>query len=860
MTEQASSPDPSEQSLQALLWELQHNRRFSANIASWKTLPAREASFVPMPEHLHPRLCRSLERNGYKALYSHQAEAWEVVQRGGHPMLITETASGKTLAYNLPVLHGLLEEPEACALYMFPTKALTKDQENELSLLLGAFPREPGFPPPHVATYDGDTPRHRRSAIRKNARLLLTNPDMLHVGILPYHTAWQRFFANLRYIVLDESHVYRGVFGSHVANVLRRLKRIVQLYGGSPQFVLTSATIGNPGELGEKLIEEEVSVVAGSGSRRGTKHIVLYNPPVIDAELGLRRSAVQEGVTLTKQLLQAGVQSIVFGRSRRTVELMLTYLRQQSSDVIAQKIRGYRSGYLPKQRRAIEEGLREGEIQAVVTTNALELGIDIGSMDAAVLTGYPGSIAGTWQQAGRAGRQHRESLALLIASASPMDQFMMQHPDYFFESNPEQALIDPDNLLLLLQHLRCAAFELPFSEGEGFGRVHELILREILGYLHEKGELHFAKGEYYWNDKDAPSSQVSLRTASPNRISLQTETNGRLQTIGEIDALSAHWMVHPEAIYLHEAQTFQVTELDLKAEVAQLRPVAVDYYTQAQQSSTVEWLETHQEEEVNGGRKEYGELSITSQVTGYRKIRWHSHETLGTGLVDLPETTLETTGFLLLLHEETVQTLDEEGLWNNNTNDYGPGWRQICTEVRTRDGHRCAVCQIPEQGRAHDVHHKQPFKAFHSREEANRMDNLITLCRSCHVKVERVVMFKSGLGGLAYLIRHLAPFLLMCEQDDIGVHVDAQPSNLCREPALVLFDKIPAGMGLTERLYGLHETWLQHARELIEACPCQEGCPSCVGPGGERGRGSKESTRAIVRLLLAQSPSDTSAG
>ncbi|TES89387.1 MAG: DEAD/DEAH box helicase, partial [Anaerolineales bacterium] len=633
------------------------------NIVEWRTIPEREAQFVPFPEELHPSLCAALKERGYTALYSHQSATWEHARVGEDVVLVTGTASGKTLAYNLPVLDRLIRLPEGRALYLFPTKALSQDQKNELDTWMTFMPKDERV---LAATYDGDTTKSARPRIRQKARLIISNPDMLHAGILPHHTKWAEFFANLQYVVIDEMHIYRGVFGSHVANVLRRLKRITQFYGASPQFILTSATIANPIELANKLIEGRVFLVEDDGAPRGQKHFLLYNPPILNEELGIRRSVVQESVRLADDLLAYNIQTVLFGRPRRTVEVMLNYLRETAED--PEQVRGYRSGYLPRQRREIESGLRSGEVRAVVATPALELGIDIGGMDAAVLAGYPGTISGTWQQAGRAGRTTGIALATLVTSANPLDQFLAHHPDFFFASSPEQALINPHHLLILLAHIRCAAFELPFHAGEGFGGVPGAEVEEYLQLLEESREVHKSGGKYFWMSDEYPAQAISLRSASPHSVVLHVETEDGWKVIGEVDSASADWMVHPEAVYMHEGQSFVVDELDMTQYTAYLRPTDVDYYTEPRRESQVTLVETLGQGEAKGAAIGYGELFITNQVTGYQKIEWHTHQRLGTGAVDLPQTEFQTTGYWLSLKDETVEELRKHRLWNNDPN------------------------------------------------------------------------------------------------------------------------------------------------------------------------------------------------
>jgi DEAD/DEAH box helicase domain-containing protein len=839
-------------SLDKLLQFWRKDPTITESVAAWQTLPACPANSVPFPAELHPQLLNQLSHSGVKALYSHQASAWQAVRQGSHVVVVTSTASGKTLAYNLPILDALLRDADARALYLFPTKALTQDQLEKLQGINAGLDA-PGVPP---GIYDGDTPSAQRPGIRKNARILLTNPDMLHTGILPHHTLWSDLFANLKYIVLDELHTYRGVFGSHVANVLRRLRRVARYYGSNPQFILTSATIGNPGELAGKLIEDDVVVIDNDGAPHGEKHFVIYNPPLLNEELGIRRSVLMESVRLAGDLLSQDIQTIVFGRSRPAVEVMLSYLRAERSEQ-PEKVRGYRSGYLPLERRSIEKGLREREIDAVVATNALELGIDIGQLEAAVLAGYPGTIAGTWQEAGRAGRSDKPALAVLVTAANALDQFLARNPQYFFGRNPEQALIQPDNLLILLDHIRSAAFELPFQPGEAFGRLPVDQLLEFLQYLEQQGQLHSTNGTYFWMADQYPASHVSLRNISPDRYLLQVEEEGRLRTIGQVDGESAFWMVHPQAVYLHESQPYLVEQLDLEHHIARLTPFKGDYYTDSISASTVVSNSVLKEEACPGCARAYGELSVTTQVTGYKQIRWFTHEQLGTGEVDLPPSTLTTLGYWLMLKEETVERLREMGAWTNDTNKYGAGWTRLREQIRARDGFTCQVCGKPEApGQQHDIHHKVPFRAFTNPEAANQPDNLVTLCSICHRRAELSVRMRSGLSGLAYLVGNLAPLFLMCDAHDIGIHSD--PQAVLRSgtlgdgphPAVVVYDAIPGGIGLSERLYELQTELLSRAFGVVKDCPCSDGCPSCVGPGGEFGSGGKNETKAILDAIL----------
>ena len=868
-------------SVSRLLSDWRANPEIGANLQVQQEIPARPAQTVEFPVSLHPALKRALHAQGIHSLYTHQLESLEKLELGQNIMIVTGTASGKTFCYNLPVLDCLLRDEKARALYLFPTKALAQDQAASLRGLLHALSStESGMPTPTLGIYDGDTPAHARPAVRGKARLVFSNPDMLHIGLLPHHTSWVDFFHNLRFVIIDEAHVYRGVFGSHVANVLRRLQRIARFYEAQPLFILTSATIANPLELAKGLIASETSLIDQDGAARGPKSFLIYNPPVVEPELGVRRSALQESVRLAQDLLAYHVQTIIFGRSRRTVELILSYLRQSplgalpASDPFsisrrpdrpapadnAQLVRGYRSGYLPEQRREIERGLRQGEIRAVVATTALELGIDIGGMEAAMLVGYPGTIAALRQQAGRAGRGAAASLAVLVATADPIDQFLASHPEYLFERSPEHALINPDNPLILLDHLRCAAFELPFKQGDSFGTVDPETLAEYLVFLQEQGLLHHSGERYFWMADQYPAQAISLRSAGTNPIRLQvladepeetTLAPARMVTLGQVDRASAYWMVHPQAIYLHEAESFRVEELDLEQGVAHLRRVDTDYYTLPRRETTVALVQINTSQPVIGAQKSQGEIQVTTQLTGYRKVRWYTHEHLAVEPLTLPPVDLLTTGYWIALTEGTVDKLKELGLWSNAPNDYGPNWEVQRQRTRQRDGFRCQLCGAAESDRAHAVHHKTPFRTFSSFIQANMLDNLITLCPECHRRVETAVRVRSGLAGLAFVLGNLAPFFLMCDPGDLGVHSDPQSPLADGQPSVVIYDQIPAGLGFSQRLFELHYELMQRALDLVSACPCNDGCPSCVGPGGEQGAGGKAETLAILDALSA---------
>ncbi len=863
-------------SLNQLLSHWRAEPTIASNIVEWRIIDARFAKFEEYPEDVHPMLKEVLLKHGIKDLYLHQKMTWKHAKGGHNVILVTGTASGKSLAYNLPILDSLLREESARALFIFPTKALGQDQFNELQAIITelkvdnstqAFSRNEIIHnnPISIGIYDGDTNPKDRAHIRDNSRLILTNPDMLHMGILPHHTRWVEFFSNLEYIVIDEIHAYRGVFGSHVANVLRRLKRITKFYGSKPHYILTSATIGNPGDLAERLIEEPVELVDRDGSSRGMSNFLVYNPPVVNQELGLRRSSLLESVRLAEDLFYYNVQTIIFGRSRRNIELILTYLRQnlESSEEASpsthldygnnhKAIRGYRSGYLPPERRAIESGLRSGEVRTVVATNALELGIDIGAMSASILAGYPGTIASTWQQAGRAGRGDDPSLALLVTSANPLDQFLAHHPDYFFERTPENALINPDNLLILLAHLRCALFELPFKDGDTFGGLSEEELLELLDLLIAEGVVHKSRNKFFWLADRYPAEEISLRVASPAKILLQIPKDGNWLTIGEVDYESGPWLVHPHAIYIQESEMFLVEDLNLEQGIARLQHSAADYYTIPKVNTNIEVLHRLDAEVVTGGEKSFGELLVTSQVTGFRQVRFFTHEQLGFGDLDIPATELNTMGYWLSVNSETVDSLRQEGLWNSDANKYGPNWAQQRDRARARDEYRCQVCGLEEGDREHDIHHKVPFRQFETPLLANQLSNLVTLCPSCHRRVEMVVRLRSGLTGLAYVLNNIAPLFLMCDSRDLGIYSDPKSTIADGNPIIVLFERIPAGIGFSQRLFEIHNTLINSAFELVNYCKCRDGCPSCVGPAGENGIGGRQETLALLSLLTDQ--------
>ena len=780
-------------SVEQVLQAIQKDPRFSSHLTAWKGIEAIPAVWADFPEGVHPELVEALKAQGIERLYSHQAQAYEAIRDGRHVVIVTPTASGKTLCYNLPVLNCLVAEPEARALYLFPTKALSQDQVAELNELIGILRR-----PIKSFTYDGDTPQDARKAIRTQGNIVVSNPDMFHCGILPHHTRWAQFFSNLRYVVIDEIHSYRGIFGSHFANVLRRLKRICSFYGSTPQFICSSATIANPDELACRLLEEEVSLIDESGAPRGEKFLLFCNPPVVNEALGIRRSYLHEARDLASKILQAGIQTIIFATSRLSTEILVTYLKEAlvRAGGKADQVRGYRGGYLPLQRREIEAGMREGRILGVVSTNALELGIDIGQLDACVIAGYPGSIASTWQQVGRAGRRLGLSLAILVGSSSPLDQFILNHPEYFWDRSPEHARINPDNPMILINHLKCATFELPFAEGEPFGGADPAAM---LKFLEEERVVHLSGGHWHWMSDSYPADQISLRSISSDNF-LVLDAADENRTIAEVDFDSAASTIHEKAIYLCEGKPYLVEKMDFSGRKAYVRPAEVDYYTDAITYNHLRILDCFEREDLGKSRRAHGEVHVVEQVVGFKKIKFYSLENLGAGEVLLPEQEMHTTAYWVTIARALLQDLPLSA---------GEAW--------------------------------------------------------------------NGLLGLSYALQHVASLFLMSDPHDLSSYIgdeseleqppaeraglnvasgEASPPPFLRpdfQPSLFLYDNYPGGIGLSPQLYELHGEILQKAGELIEACPCRQGCPSCVGAIQEVGKGAKSATIAILRKVLGLS-------
>jgi DEAD/DEAH box helicase domain-containing protein len=786
-------------------------------VTAVRAVPARQAAYAPWPDAIDPRVRAALEARGISQPYSHQALAIDHALARRNVVVTTPTASGKTLCYNAPVLSRVLQDPAARALYLFPTKALAQDQLAELHTLSEQVNRAAGVEI-GVFTYDGDTPQDARRAIRTRAHVVLSNPDMLHAGVLPHHPRWAKLFENLQFVVIDELHAYRGVFGSHLGNVLRRLRRICRHYGSDPVLICSSATIANPRHLAERLTERPFELVSESGAPQGEKFFLFVNPPVVNRELGIRRSYLSEARRVASEFLKRHLQLIVFCQSRLSTEILTTYLKEDFDNAPGggDRVRGYRGGYLPQRRREIERGLREGTVRAVVSTNALELGIDIGALDVAVMAGYPGTIAATWQRAGRAGRRSGRSAALMVASSAPLDQFVVRHPSYFFDASPEHALVNPDNLHILLDHIKCAAFELPFAASERFGRED---VQEILTVLAEEGFVHRAdvedgEAQWNWTSESYPADAVSLRSISSDNFVVVDVTHGPT-VIGETDFTSGPSTLHEKAIYIVEGKLYQVERLDYENRKAFVREVDCDYYTDAITYSRVTVLDTFESDEgsaiagepwaadaaadpdipVAASRRSHGEVHVVSRVVGFKKIKFYTNENVGSGELDLPEQQMHTTAYWLTVPRPLMAAL--------------------------------------------------PFAADDRRD---------------------------GVIGLSFALRQVAQLLLMCDRQDIGISIGnaddgpagsatappparQRPAGVPEEPRVFVYDNYPGGIGFSEPLFGMHAQLLSETRALIGACACDHGCPTCVGPVGESGPLAKQVALAMLDRLLAPMPS-----
>lgn len=642
--------------LEQMLEHLKNDAEFSAKVSSWQFIAPKQAKYAPWPDTLSPKIVKALQGRGVHQLYTHQARAINEALSGHDICVVTPTASGKTLCYNVPILSSILNNQDSRALYLFPTKALSQDQVAELYELITAMQVDI-----KTFTYDGDTPQAARRSIRQAGHVVVTNPDMLHSNILPHHTQWVKLFENLQYIVIDEIHCYRGIFGANLANVIRRLLRLCEFYGSHPRFILCSATIHNPGELAEKLIGREALLIDQNGAPSGGKHLIFFNPPVVNQQLGIRKSALHETRRLALMMLQNHIPTIVFAKSRVQVEVLTKALKDMRADSLGQSesVRGYRGGYLPGERRDIEKGLRSGRVEMVISTNALELGIDIGSLDCCILCGYPGTIASTWQQAGRAGRRQGSSLIIFVASSAPMDQYLMSHPDYLLTQSPEHAMTNPDNLYILLNHLKCSAYELPFKDGEGFGNSRGT--EQFLNYLCEENILRHVNNSYFWSAEVFPASEISLRTAmTENFLIMDISDPTNIRLVGEMDRFTVPMLLHENAIYMHEGVQYQVEKLDYDACKAFIRQVDVDYYTDADLNVSTSLLSIEAEDD----NAAFGDLKISALVKIFKKMKLDTGESLGYGPVRLPESEMHTQGFWFKIPERISNRFSKDHLQN----------------------------------------------------------------------------------------------------------------------------------------------------------------------------------------------------
>lgn len=744
-------------SIAQLLEAWRYDEELKANIVHWHTLDAKEASYAPFPEQLHPSIKKALQMRGIEQLYTHQREAFDYAVSGKSFTAVTPTASGKSYCYHLPVLHKILEDKSSRAIYLFPTKALAQDQKTDLNELIEMMDEEI-----YSYTYDGDTAPGIRQKIRKAGHIVMTNPDMLHSGILPHHTKWVSLFENLKYIIIDELHTYKGVFGSHVAHVIRRLQRICAFYGSDPIFICTSATIKNPKELAENLTNTQHELIAKSGAPVGKKTFIFYNPPIIHPTFGVRRSAVLEVRDLSTRLFEAGIQTIIFAKSRVRVEMLVTYLKSLTAKKIAdESIQGYRGGYLPSERRVIEKGLREGSVQMVVSTNALELGVDIGQLQACIMTGYPGNIASAWQQAGRAGRRQDEALIIYVAQSTALDQYVVNHPTYLLGSDPEQANINPENILILMAHLKCAAFELPFSVTDDYG---EFTVQELLEYLAEEGVLVKTSTQWHWMSDRFPAHEISLRSAAQENVVIidMTIPTGT-KVIGEMDTYSAMTLLHEEAIYIHQGTQYQVEKLDWEEKKAFVREVDVDYFTDANLAVELKVLEEDKSAQFTTATVSYGDVSLLAIPTIFKKIRFHTHDNIGSGKIHLPPMEMHTNA--------TWVSFDMPENWTEE-------------------------------------------------------------------------MLTDALNGVAYAIGAFIPLFIQCDRNDVSVVPQVKAVHNER-PTLFIYDSYPGGIGLSEKVYDLVLPLLERTILHVENCPCQVGCPSCIGAQ----EGLLESKKHVLKVL-----------
>lgn len=781
--------------------QLLSNKKLQKNIIHVHKIEGNAGSFAPFPDDLLPEIQTVLRQRDIEQLYSHQAEAWRHAAEHRDFTVMTPTASGKTLCYNLPVLQEMIKNPGSKALYLFPTKALSQDQMNEIHDFITLLEKDI-----KVFTFDGDTPANARQAIRKQGNIVVTNPDMLHQGIMPHHTKWMQFFQNLKFVVIDEMHIYRGVFGSHFTNVIRRLRRLCEFYRADPLFILCSATIANPREHAEKLIEKPVELIAESGAPVSPKTLYFYNPPIVNKELGIRASYIKQARFLTNRFIKADIQTIVFALSRLNVEVLTKYLKddfESDREAMSQpeKIAGYRGGYLPNRRREIEKGIRKGTIRGVISTNALELGIDIGSLDATILAGYPGSISSTWQQIGRAGRRGKEACGVLIARSDPIDQFLMQYPEYFFSKSPEYARINPDNLVILVEHIKCASFELPFEVDETFGNVQWADLQEILKFLVEGGILHQSGDRWYWSADVYPAADVNLRRI-PEGNFVVVDTDNQNRIIAEVDYSAAAMTIYPDAIYLASGEEYIVDELDWNGRKAFVRKSDADYYTDSIDYTNVKVLSDDEQRSTAKLDIFRGEVQVVTRLIGFKKIKFYTMENVGYGKINLPDLEMATTAYWFTIPERIINRL------TCSRSDIIDGIMGIRKAL-----HSVAALKIMSE--PHDIH-----LAVGDKSSEWFAMNTIT---------ERGIYTPAT-------------------KDSPSVKLN--PEELVKfQPTIFIYDNYPGGIGFTPLLFDAHEELMENTYRLIQACACKEGCPSCVGPSKEVGKNSKAVALEILSTI-----------
>jgi DEAD/DEAH box helicase domain-containing protein len=769
--------------------------KYRMRITGELVIPARTGRFAPLPDDLDGRLKSALGARGIDRLYTHQREAWDLARAGRHFVVVTPTASGKTLCYNLPVLQAALTD-QAKALYLFPTKALSQDQVAEIVELNRAADLRV-----RAYTFDGDTPGDARKAVRTWGDIVVSNPDMLHQGILPHHTKWAQFFESLRYVVIDETHTYRGVFGSHVANLLRRLRRICRFYGSEPVFIFASATIANPGELAGRLIEQEVQVIAESGAPQGERQLLLWNPPVINPDLGIRASARSQTTRVARLATRMGLKNIVFARTRLMVEVLTKYLKDvfDKDPRRPARVAAYRGGYLPTERRTTERRLRRGDLDCVIATSALELGVDIGALDVCVLNGYPGTIAGTWQRLGRAGRRNRGALGVLVASSQPLDQYIVRNPEFFLGASPEHARIDPDQLLILLDHVRCAAFELPFREGERFGAES---LEELLAYLQEEGVLHREGAQWHWVADSYPANAVSLRSVAEGNFTVIDTSAGGQSVIAEVDFSSAPMTLYEGAIYLIQASPYQVERLDWDGRKAFVTPTRADYYTDAIDYTKLKILDDFERAAQGRGEAAHGEVHLVRRIAGYKKIRYYTHENVGYGNINLPDQEMHTTAAWWQL---APGLLDE----------------QFASRQQALDGFL---------GAAYAMHH------------------VAALCTMSEARDLGRAVGDGDARWFATVGPNGRGQMRSFEGGELSPETEAR-----FRPAVFLYDNYPGGVGLSAPLFEQRQELLIQARALVSECDCRYGCPACVGPilgsDEQQGHSAKALALAVLELL-----------